>query len=61
MLAKVLESKHFKDSKLNHEANQISADMLKMFAILHCQGASMDKAKCFYNILQDGTFDKPSQ
>ena len=36
VLAKVLTSKYFKDTKLNHEADQISVDMLKMFAILHC-------------------------
>ena len=35
--------------------------MLKMFAILHCAGSTMDKANMLYNILQDGTIDKPSQ
>ena len=36
VLAKVLTSKNFRDPKLNHKDGQISVNILKFFAILHC-------------------------
>ena len=60
-LSQILLSQFMKDEKKGHDANQISADYLRMFALMHCVGTNMDKAKAMYLILQDGGFEKHDQ
>lgn len=58
VLSKVLLSPQFKDSKKGTGPDQVDADTLKMFSLLHCNIAkpkkSRDKAIAFYGILQEG-------
>ena len=53
-LALALLSEQFKDAKKGTPSDKIDVDILKMFALLHCVGTSMDKAKAFYGCLQEG-------
>lgn len=50
----VLLSAHFKDAKKGTPADKVDVEILKMFALLHCVGTKMDKAKAFYGTLQEG-------
>ena len=60
-LGKILLSQYFKDEKKGHDANQISVEFLKMYALMHCVGTNMDKASAFYLILQEGGFERHDQ
>ena len=61
-LFKILQSNAFKVKSKNHKANQIDADSLIIFGLLHCRDSAnpINKAMGFYEILQggDGAFDK---
>ena len=60
-LSKTLLSSAFKNSTKNQEADQIDADWLRVFALLHCSGKPIDKTNAFYNILQEGGFEKHAE
>ena len=57
-LYKLLSSAHFKDEKKGHTVEQIDADFLRVFGLLHCGGKPRDKAICLYGILQEGGLER---
>ena len=57
-IGKILNSEYFKDSEKGTAEGQIDADLLRMFSLLVCQGKGDAKARAFYCILQEGSFDK---
>ena len=58
MLGKTLLSENFKDASKNQSADQIDVVYLKCFALIHCSGKPIDKTNAFYEVLQDGGFEK---
>ena len=57
-IGKILNSEYFKDAEKGTAEGQIDADLLRMFSLLVCQGKGDAKARAFYCILQEGSFDK---
>ena len=63
-LAKLLLSDAFKDPSKGQSAEQIDKDFLMMFGLLHCVDNAkhpMEKAKGFYEVLQEGGFERHKQ
>lgn len=60
-LNKVLLSEYFKDEKKSQQPDQIDADYLRMFALIHCGGKPADKAKVLYCLLQEGGLEAHEQ
>jgi len=48
----------FKNDKKNQTEDQIDAEWLKVFSIVHCRGTPLDKTNAFYCVLQDGGFEQ---
>ena len=61
MLGKVLLSDSFKDAKQNQSPDQIDVTFLKCFALIHCSGKPIDKTNAFYEVLQEGGFERHTQ
>ena len=61
MLGKTLLSENFKDASKNQSDDQIDVVYLKCFALIHCSGKPIDKTNAFYEVLQDGGFEKHTQ
>ena len=61
MLGKTLLSEHFKDASKNQSADQIDVTYLKCFALIHCSGKPIDKTNAFYEVLQEGGFERHTQ
>lgn len=59
-LAKLLTSSFFKDESAGQSADQIDAQTLILFGILHCRDSkkNMEKARGLYEVLQDGGFER---
>ena len=57
----MLLSAAFKDASKNQSEDQIDADHLKVFSLMHCSGKPVDKTNAFYCILQEGGFEKHEQ
>lgn len=59
-ISKALLSDAFKNAKMGQKADQIDYETLMMFGLLHCQDRShpMEKAKGFYELLQEGGFER---
>ena len=51
----------FKDAGKGTGEDQIDADRLKVFALLHCSGKPIDKTNAFFCVLQEGGFEKHEQ
>ena len=58
-LTKMLLSASFKAD--GQEADQIDFNYILMFALIHCAGKPIDKARTFYAILQDGGLEAHTQ
>ena len=57
-LSKTLLSDAFKSKERGTGADQIDAEHLKVFGLLHCSGKPIDKTNAFFCILQEGGFEK---
>ena len=55
-LYKIITSNIFKNTRYREE--QIDAETLALFAILHCSGRQVDKAEHLYSTIQEGSNDK---
>ena len=53
---KFINSDTFKNSRYREE--QIDAETLALFAILHCSGSQREKAEHLYATIQEGSVDK---
>ena len=60
-LCKTLLSKAFKDSSKGTADDQIDVEYFKIFALLHCSGKPIDKTHAFYELLQEGGFERHEQ
>ena len=59
-LSLVLLSDAFKDANEEQSGDQIDKDTLVIYGLVHCKDKliPVDKARCFYQLLQDGSLDR---
>lgn len=63
VIAGVLLSDEFKNPKKGHQADQIDKDYLMIFGLINCidKRTPMEKARGFYEVLQEGGFERHEQ